>query len=115
MFYESSQDGNHHLVRMNILSGGRDFDTVASSSGRGITRTYTGNTGGFSSIGNSPGRNDSTMPSAVRPGSASTNVVHMDDKGSRERTLKKPADVAEMDESPAARKIRARRRGCLEH
>lgn len=115
MFYESSQDGSHRLVGMNILLGGDAFGAGELSSGSGVTRTYTGNTGGLSSIGIGPGRNDSTMPRAVRPGSASTNVVHMDDKGSRERTLKKPADVVEIDESPAALKKRARRRGRLDN
>lgn len=105
MFYESSQDGGHRIVGMSVLSGGDASGSGARSSGRRVTRTYTGNRG----------REDSISPGTVRPGSAATNVVPMDDKGPRDMTVKKPADVAEMDESPAARKIRARRRGRLDN
>ena len=105
MFYESSQDGGHRIVGMSVLSGGGALGAGTRSSGRSVTRTYTGSHGGDNSI----------SQGAVMPGSASTNAVHKDDKGPRDMTVKKPADVAEMDESPAARKKRARRRGRLEN
>jgi hypothetical protein len=114
MFYESSQDGSHRLMGMNILSGGGAFGAGARSSGRSVTRTYTGNTGSISSKGYSLGSDYSISQGAVKPGSASTNVVHKDDKGQRDMTVEQPDDVAGGDESPAALKKRARRRGRLE-
>ncbi len=105
MFYESSQDGGHRIVGMSVLSGGDASGSGARSSGRRVTRTYTGKRG----------REDSIIPGAVRPGSAAKNVVHMDDKAPRDMTVEQPANVAEGGESPAARRIRARRRGRLDN
>lgn len=105
MFYESTQDGGHRIVGMSVLSGGGTFGAVTSSSARRVTRTYSGNRR----------KNDSISQGAVRPGSAETNVVPMGDKGPRDITVEQPADVAELDESPAALKKRARRRGRLDN
>ena len=115
MFYESSQDGGHRIVGMSVLSGGGASGAGVRSSGRSVTRTYSDNTGGPTTIGYGRGGDDSISQGAVKPGSAATNIVHMDDKGPRDTTVKKPADVAEVDESPAARKKRARRRGRLDN
>jgi hypothetical protein len=101
MFYESSQDGGHRIVGMSLLSGGDVSSSGARSSGRRVTRTYSGNHKG----------DDSIIPGAVKPGPAATKAIHKDDKDQRNMTVKKPADVVEMDESQAARKNRARRRG----
>ena len=114
MFYESAQDGGHRIVGMNILSGGGALGAGVRSSGRSVTRTYSDKTGG-PTIGYGRGGDDSISQGAVKPGSAATNDIHNADKGPRDMTVKKPADVAEVDESPASRKNRARRRGRIDN
>ncbi len=95
MFYESSQGDGPRLVGMSVLSGGDAFGAGARSSGRSVTRTYTGNPGGFSSSGYSTGGDGSISPGAGMPGSAAMDVVHMDDEGPQDMTVEQPADVAE--------------------